>query len=68
MKSTITRRRLAGWIAGAAGAARSAAGQSAPAQEPGDLQAAKAAVRRNRDQIAKVQVPRDVEPSFRFEA
>jgi hypothetical protein len=68
MKSTITRRRLAGWIAGAAGASRAASGQSAPAQETGDLEAARAAVSRNRDQIVKVQVRRDVEPSFRFEA
>jgi hypothetical protein len=68
MTATITRRGLAGWLAGAAHAA--ARQPAPPPQQPAadDLEAARAALGRNRNQIAKVPVGRFVEPCFRFEA
>jgi hypothetical protein len=64
-KSKLTRRGLAGLLAGAA---------AMPAQQPEapqaaeETQTARAALRRNREQIAKVEVQRHVEPAFRFQA
>jgi hypothetical protein len=64
-KGKMTRRGLAGLLAGAAVVPAQQPDAPPPAEE---TQAAQAALRRNREQIAKVEVQRQVEPAFRFQA
>lgn len=61
----MTRRSLAAWLGTAvASAAAPAAGQPKPAV---DASEAEAALRRHSEALAKVDVPRDTEPAFRFQ-
>lgn len=60
----ITRRALAGLL-GTAAAGASAVPQSAPTTESNE---AEAAMRRNTQALRDLDVPRDTEPAFRFQA
>ena len=67
MQHRITRRALAGIVTAVAAAA-----QQPPAPLPTtpdeELDAARAAVRRNLDQIARVKLPQAIEPAVSFKA
>jgi len=59
----LTRREL-----GAAAFAPAAAPQAVPAQAGQELEAARAALRRNAEALEKFKLPMDTEPAFQFKA
>ena len=68
MQERITRRVLAQTLAAAAAASAQAPQAALPANAEEELAAARAQVRANLDQIAKVKLPIEVEPATRFTA
>jgi hypothetical protein len=69
MRNQLTRRQAAAALGAAAAASSPAAARQAnPAEAQDDLTIQRANLKRNAEMLAKLKLPRDLEPAFQFKA